>query len=280
MERNNMFKYATKELSQDAFICWLVNYINTDEKEYKKVAKEFIELIAEKIGDKRLKEYIKNNDYKVEIKHQYKNIDILLKIGKFNIIVEDKINTLEHDDQIREYTYKLLKEGIEEKNIFTCYYKIYDEYRQKDKFVNSMISRKDMISFLEKVKNKNLYMEDYYTYLKEIENYSKKRNVLASEINKLKSDIISNVGNSIYTSFYGQLEEKESSHGIIGWGYVDNRNGGTWWYGSKKYDNVRSEEFNRIYAELNLKEDRNYIILKLGKKNKDIILKEGEKFTR
>ena len=33
MERiNNMFKFATKELSQDAFLCWLVNYINTDEE--------------------------------------------------------------------------------------------------------------------------------------------------------------------------------------------------------------------------------------------------------
>ena len=40
MERNNVFKYATNELSQDAFICWLVNYINTDEEEYKIVAKK------------------------------------------------------------------------------------------------------------------------------------------------------------------------------------------------------------------------------------------------
>ena len=87
MERNNMFKYATKELSQDAFICWLVNYINTDEEEYKEVAKDFIELIADKIGNVKFKEYIKSNDYKVEIKHQYKNIDILLKIDKFYIII-------------------------------------------------------------------------------------------------------------------------------------------------------------------------------------------------
>ena len=49
MGMNNMFKYATKELSQDAFICWLINYINTDEEEYKSVAKDFIELIASKI---------------------------------------------------------------------------------------------------------------------------------------------------------------------------------------------------------------------------------------
>ena len=27
-KENNLFKYATKELSQDAFICWCINFIN------------------------------------------------------------------------------------------------------------------------------------------------------------------------------------------------------------------------------------------------------------
>ncbi len=40
MERiNNMFKFATKELSQDACLCWLVNYINTDEDKQRKEKK-------------------------------------------------------------------------------------------------------------------------------------------------------------------------------------------------------------------------------------------------
>ncbi len=54
-----MFKYATKELSQDAFICWLINYINTnDEPEYKELAKDFINLIVDKIGSIRLKKFV------------------------------------------------------------------------------------------------------------------------------------------------------------------------------------------------------------------------------
>ena len=78
MERNNMFKYATKELSQDAFICWLVNYINTDEEEYKEVAKDFIELIADKIGNVKFKEYIK--DLNKEITNVRKNMPEKLKM--------------------------------------------------------------------------------------------------------------------------------------------------------------------------------------------------------
>lgn len=39
---NNIFKYATKELSQDAFICWLVEWINHKEESYAKV-KNFVD---------------------------------------------------------------------------------------------------------------------------------------------------------------------------------------------------------------------------------------------
>ena len=280
MERNNMFKYATKELSQDAFICWLVNYINTDEEKYKSVARDFIELIANKIGNIKFKQFVKDNNYKVEIKHQYKNIDVLLKIDKFYIIIEDKIKTIEHDDQINKYTYSLLNSGIKEVgdfNIFTCYYKIYDEYKSKDKFVNAIITRKDMINLLEKVQNKNLYMEDYYKYLKEIEEYSKKRDVTTNKICELKSDIIDNISDSIYTSFYSELEEKEGSYDIIGWGYADNRAGGTWWYASKEFENVQNKDFKNIYAEVNLKNNRNEIVIKLAKKSYIVDLKENEK---
>ena len=31
MERNNIFDFATSELSQDAFICWLCNWVNFDD---------------------------------------------------------------------------------------------------------------------------------------------------------------------------------------------------------------------------------------------------------
>ncbi|MPM18936.1 hypothetical protein SDC9_65354 [bioreactor metagenome] len=30
MPRNNLFNYATKELSQDAFICWLLAFAMTE----------------------------------------------------------------------------------------------------------------------------------------------------------------------------------------------------------------------------------------------------------
>ena len=72
----NLFDFATKELSQDAFICWLVsNYDNNENIELKKLAYEFINFISKK-------EYDYNNN---DIKHlntlqQANNMDVIIDI--------------------------------------------------------------------------------------------------------------------------------------------------------------------------------------------------------
>ena len=80
--------------------------------------------------------------------------------------------------------------------------------------------------------------------------------------------------------FYGNLEKKEKTEEIIGWGYVDNKAGGTWWYSSKKFNNVISNDFSYIYAEINLKVNRNKIVLKLAKKEKLIDIPVEEKIEK
>ena len=116
MGRNNIFNFATSELSQDAFICWLCNWVNfddnslsEDEKKLKALATEFIEkMIGEKLEDR-----------KVNIKRQYQKIDVLLEIQNktefitneneknpvvdIYVIIEDKVETESHSDQINRY---------------------------------------------------------------------------------------------------------------------------------------------------------------------------------
>ena len=198
-----------------------------------------------------------------------------MKIEDLYIIIEDKIKAIEHDNQINSYENKLIMQGINKNNIFTCYYKIYDEYKIKDKFIGAVITRRDMINLFENSKNVNLFMSDYLNYLKEIEEYSSKRDIVAKDLNKLDAKYVNKVEDSIYTSFYSELENKQKN--IVGWGYADNRAGGTWWYASEKYNNVQSEEFAQIYAEINLKEERNAIVLKLGKKSKYLTIPVNEK---
>ena len=55
MERNNMFKYATKELSQDAFICWCINWINYPNDKLHNLGKDMLnEILYPDTNNKKL----------------------------------------------------------------------------------------------------------------------------------------------------------------------------------------------------------------------------------
>ena len=167
MERNNIFNFATSELSQDAFICWLCNWVNfddnslsEDEKKLKSLATEFIEkMLGEKLEDR-----------KVNIKRQYQKIDVLLEIQNktefitkgnninpivdMYVIIEDKVGIGLHSNQIERYR-ELISEKNEKDNgsrakIKVVYYKIYDEdntERLKENGVNVILGRENILVF-------------------------------------------------------------------------------------------------------------------------------------
>ena len=105
------------------------------------------------------------------------------------------------------------------------------------KFVDAVIKRKDIINLLEKEENKSLNVENYYLYLKELDKYSSKRDIVTNDLIKLKEDI----SKAICTSFYKELEEKECSSNIIGWEYIEDSKNTSWKYLSRKINNVESK---------------------------------------
>ena len=102
---NNIFKYATKELSQDAFLCWSINWLNEGEEHpLYNYGKEMLDLF---LGEDKQEKYCD-----VQVFTQYKKIDVLVmfkdKDGNSHaLILEDKTNTSEHDEQIKNYKNKL-----------------------------------------------------------------------------------------------------------------------------------------------------------------------------
>ena len=107
----SIFQYATKELSQDAFFCWLLSW--SDEK-YKntdihKVAKSFLqEIIREEISVE-----------KILIKQQYKKIDFYIRLNEcITIVFEDKVSTTFHGDQLEKYYYSILEEYPDDRLYF------------------------------------------------------------------------------------------------------------------------------------------------------------------
>jgi len=100
--RPNLFKLATKELSQDAFIAWLLQWANPscdeDDPNLHLAAKNFLcELISmQGTPPSEIKQ--------VEAGRQWENIDVWANVNKSHlIIIEDKVGTGPHSNQLSRY---------------------------------------------------------------------------------------------------------------------------------------------------------------------------------
>lgn len=114
MEKRNIFEFATKELSQDAFLSWFI--ANCNDPDISEHAYNFINLITGwhfNIGD--IKE--------VEIKQQENNIDVIVDFwtkeksdlsSHYVIIIEDKTASSAHSSQLKRYAHEMDKWNNEE----------------------------------------------------------------------------------------------------------------------------------------------------------------------
>ena len=295
MERNNIFDFATSELSQDAFICWLCNWVNfddnslsEDEKKLKALATEFIEkMIGEKLEDR-----------KVNIKRQYQKIDVLLEIQNktefitneneknpvvdIYVIIEDKVGTGLHSNQIEIYT-KLISEKNKNINkgkalIKTVYYKIYDEdnmERLKENGVNVILGRENILELLKEYKDKinNSIFENYHNYLSNIE----------TDVNSYEKKNLEDWNSNCYIGFFKELKNEKNllEHAIgrqkdCSWGYVNNSSGGfmgMWWFplSEEKINKLTETSDEDIYLQIEQYNQKNIIAIKYSvpKKNKN-----------
>ena len=298
MERNNIFDFATSELSQDAFICWLCNWVNfddnslsEDEKKLKLLATEFIEkMLGEKLEDR-----------KVNIKRQYQKIDVLLEIqnktefitkgNKTNpvvdmyVIIEDKVGTGLHGNQQKTYR-DLMSEKNEKDNgsrakIKVVYYKIYDEdnmERLKENGIDIIFGRKDILELSKKYENSidNVIFKNYYDYLSNIE----------EDINSYEKKKLEDWNSNCYIGFFKELKKEESclEHADgrkkdCSWGYVNNSSGGfmgMWWFPLKMEEVSQvTKKFQLWQNQLELNNDLYLQIEQFDKKEKETYNKKN-----
>lgn len=216
---NNLFNFATSELSQDAFFCWSLNWLAVKEdtdNPYYKYGKAMLDLF---LGEN------KKDIYKeVKVLKQFNRIDVLVLFkdnqdNQYALIIEDKTNTSEHNEQIENYKNQLndalsKDENIGYKNlpgnqIYTAYVKtgiMYtDDLDMKNK-VNTTINLDKLFKFLDlfhelsnqtiSTINSNIYL-DYYEYL--------------HGINDFQNEIINNFKKNQY------VENYESTHTELGY---------------------------------------------------------------
>ena len=200
--RPNIFDYATRELSQDAMICWFLACLHSKDETYKKIGVDFIKFIFQ---DDSLTE----NEIILEPDSphkQYHKMDVYAIVKVKNeirpIIFEDKTNTYLHSGQFKDYC-KTVHSWLESKsylenlredfkdnnltwgNILYVYFKTgyvpgwqeadFENQTQKiinDKEIKKLTVRKpiyidDIITFVEKYTHIPL-LDDYLKHLKNI----------------------------------------------------------------------------------------------------------------
>lgn len=218
MDKPNIFKYATKELSQDAFIFWLLDHANPKYKNVNiKLKKCALDLITEffKLEDKELPNLIES----FTLLKQYKNIDILLKINEFSIIIEDKTGTNSHGDQLTRYRNIIVSE-VGEENVLAIFFKTHDQssYQKEINDGFKIFTREKLIHILNNYNNVDSdIFDDFNEYISEIE----------KEVNSFT--IEKEWNNKNWIGFFKYVK-KELNLGD--WGYVPNQNGGFmgyWW---------------------------------------------------
>lgn len=181
----NIFRLATKELSQDGFFTWLLQWAdnehNKQDQQLNETAKDFVRLLLGKGAD-----YIID---KVEAGRQWNNIDIWAEINdEYFIGIEDKTNTGEHSEQLERYK-QIATDHYKDKNhkLVFIYLKTGNESSATLKKVvekgYTTIDRKAILNVLNKRVVHNEIFNDFVEYLTAIENqtnsYTKFDNIIS-----------------------------------------------------------------------------------------------------
>lgn len=240
MKRPNIFNFATSELSQDAFITWLIHWANKDlalvDKELYNCAVEFVRSV---IGEDQSYEI-----ETIEAGRQWKDIDVWAKVNNdYFIAIEDKKGTTEHSGQLKKYA-EFSRSHFKETDmkIILVYFKMEEQgkYSTIEEAGYKNFSRELMMSILEKYENKNTHgnniILDYYSYLKELDD----------NINSYKVLPIDKWHRYSWVGFFSNLQRHLNGN----WGYVSNASGGFlgfWWYWNNK--KLKEDEFN-FYLQL------------------------------
>ncbi len=173
MNQPNIFDYATSELSQDAFLCYMLAF--GKEKYKKDFPNEYVmaHMFLEKCE-------IDKNEEILSIQRQVDNIDVLVVTQNYILIIEDKTYTNEHDDQIIRYVRNMRshEEKINsDKKIKVCYFKtgnyVYG-YKSSDCSILPQndccsLKRQDMLDILKDKCFGNIIFESFYQRLNSVE---------------------------------------------------------------------------------------------------------------
>jgi PD-(D/E)XK nuclease superfamily len=98
----NLFLYAASELSQDAFLCWLLAWANAGCAQYDdalhRAGQSFLNALLAKHGEAAA------NESRIVVLQQRERADIVIVVDdRLAVLIEDKIHAGQHGDQLERY---------------------------------------------------------------------------------------------------------------------------------------------------------------------------------
>lgn len=226
MEKPNLFAFATSELSQDAFICWLLSWADPkyadDEPALNKTAIHFLDRLFDLGRVRRPTRY-----ETVVVQKQHFQIDVFVSVNSdFGIVIEDKTFTKQHSGQLERYVSTATK-TLPKENVAFIYIKTGDQssYADVEAAGFSCFRRQDFLNVLELARQSgvtNEILRDFHTNLLALE----------ERVNSYKSTSVYEWG-SDWNCWAGFFMELRKRLGDGEWDYVANASGGFmgfWWH--------------------------------------------------
>ena len=234
-ETPNLFDYATKELSQDAMICWLIKWAEhdgtNDDAELNRLGRLFVEsLLNCRNREPRIS---LDRGVMVEILQQDNQIDVLARVnGKQVLLIEDKTATDPHSGQLERYRGAVLEAKtdlghVAEADLFPIYLKTGNQSHAAELDIESqgygVFDRSDFLDVLERYDGDNPIVVDFRRRLQAIENETQSFLDWQSSYSRGKWKW------SAWEGLYRELERRlfeGSEPRWRGWHYVPNPAGG------------------------------------------------------
>jgi hypothetical protein len=245
--RPNLFHYATSELSQDAVLCWLLSWADT---QYAKtplhtIGKALLNLIYIRAG------LVAPVTPSIVVEKQKGHIDILCVVNKeLTIVIEDKAGTKQHAGQLDKYKVHVTTElGYAPDNMILVYIQTGDQsdYEDVAKSGYLRINRADILSIVESeeaqgAKAHSDILSDFSAHLRRIED----------AVQSYRTTPPSQWSWNGWKGFYSKLQ---TEMGDGRWDYVANPTGGFlgyWWH-------FRGDEAFKVYLQL----EEHYLCFKI-----------------
>ena len=238
METPNLFAYATTELSQDAVICWLIEWsANSAETDLNALGRNLVESLLSRNGQDG-KTTLGGAIRSAKILRQAKHIDVLARINdKHVLLIEDKTESDPHGDQLATYRDAVLSGAtdfgaVSENDLFPIYFKTGNQSLAMERSIEQagykVFNRGDFLAVLKGYRGDNAIVLDFVRSLESLEDQTRSfRNWRRTGGEREWA---------AWQGLYRELERRlfawDAKPRWSGWGYVHNASGGFlgfWW---------------------------------------------------